>query len=151
MSKSNILKFATIISVIFLLTPFSSYSGSRSENFKLFTDAIDQSGGKASSTTFLLRIGTDGQFSVMGFSRDSSFYAKQGYVNTAAFVHGDVNADGTITISDAIYLINHLFRNGVPPRPFETGDVNCDNQTSVSDVVYLINYLFRNGPLPCNL
>lgn len=62
---------------------------------------------------------------------------------------GDANGDGKVGISDAVYLVNYLFRNGPPPDPVENGDVNCDDRVSVEDVIYLINYLFKGGSPPC--
>ncbi|WP_292460629.1 ABC transporter substrate-binding protein [Methanothermococcus sp.] len=48
---------------------------------------------------------------------------------------GDVNGDGSIDISDVIYLFKH--RN----IPLEDGDLNCDNSIDIADVVYLFkNY-----------
>lgn len=55
---------------------------------------------------------------------------------------GDANGDGEITISDAVYLVNYLFRSGPPPNPMENGDVNCNGAVSIEDVILLINYLF---------
>ncbi|NIM98491.1 MAG: hypothetical protein GTO24_10555 [candidate division Zixibacteria bacterium] len=60
---------------------------------------------------------------------------------------GDCNADGTIDVSDAVYLINYLFRDG-PAPPLQVGDVNCDGVIQSGDVVFLLNYLFRGGPEP---
>jgi len=62
--------------------------------------------------------------------------------------YGDVNGDGHITISDVVYLINYLWKNGPPPTPYEAGDTNCDGWVTLSDVVYLINYLYYGGPAP---
>jgi outer membrane protein assembly factor BamB len=64
------------------------------------------------------------------------------------FTHGDANADGKISVTDAVYLINYLFRSGLSPIPRGAGDVNCDGNITVSDVVYLVNYLFRGGQPP---
>jgi hypothetical protein len=64
-------------------------------------------------------------------------------------LYGDANADGKVTVSDVIFLINYLFKGGPEPIPVETGDVNCNGGITVSDVVYLINYLFKGGPPPC--
>jgi hypothetical protein len=64
------------------------------------------------------------------------------------FTHGDANADGEISVSDAIYIINYLFKGGLSPNLLRAGDVNCDGKITVSDVVYLVNYLFRGGPPP---
>ncbi len=61
---------------------------------------------------------------------------------------GDANSDGTVSVSDVIYLINYLFKGGSAPNPFLIGDVNGDEQLSVTDVVYLISYLFKGGPQP---
>ena len=70
--------------------------------------------------------------------------------NKPPAVIGDVNADGTITVSDIVYLINYLFKLGPAPIPIHgVGDANCDGKVSVLDVVYLINYLFKGGPAPC--
>lgn len=64
------------------------------------------------------------------------------------FKYGDANGDGKVTVSDAIYLINYLFKGGPAPVPFESGDTNCDGKVTVADVIYLINYLFKGGPEP---
>ncbi len=64
------------------------------------------------------------------------------------FLRGDANSDTRVSISDIIYLINYLFKNGPPPDPLGSGNANCDEGVSVSDVVYLIVYLFKSGPPP---
>jgi hypothetical protein len=61
---------------------------------------------------------------------------------------GDVNADGVISLGDAVYLLNYLFKGGNPPDPLETGDCNYDSIVDLGDVVYLLNYLFKGGPPP---
>ncbi|MCJ7459880.1 MAG: dockerin type I domain-containing protein [candidate division Zixibacteria bacterium] len=151
MDKSKILKFKFFVLVICIFVYFNLFTQSRSQNYKMFTDVLDELGGRAQSANYLLRIGTGGQPSVVGLSKADSLWARQGYVNTAAFVHADDNADGRITVADVVYEINHLFKGGPPSRPPEVCDVNCDNHCDVSDVVYKINYLFKGGPPPCNL
>lgn len=69
---------------------------------------------------------------------------------TMVGLRGDANGDAKLTVADAIYLINYLFKGGPLPIPgLWTGDVNCDGKVTVADVVYLINYLFKGGPSPC--
>ena len=68
-------------------------------------------------------------------------------------VCGDANGDTEVTVSDAVYLVNYLFKNGDPPEcpPFPyipCADANGDDETTISDVVYLINYIFKSGPDP---
>ena len=64
------------------------------------------------------------------------------------YSRGDCNRDGIINLADVIYLINYLYRNGLPPDPLEAGDTNCDGTVEIGDVIYLINYLFKGGLPP---
>ncbi len=65
-----------------------------------------------------------------------------------SFLRGDTNGDGRITLSDVIFLISYLYRDGPAPDPLEAGDANSDGQIELGDVLYIINYLFRGGPPP---
>jgi len=64
------------------------------------------------------------------------------------FTRGDANGDGTITLSDAVFLINYLYKDGPVPDPPAAGDANSDGQTELGDVVYVLNYLYKGGPPP---
>jgi hypothetical protein len=64
---------------------------------------------------------------------------------------GDVNipgGDGTVDVSDIVFLLNYLFVHGPTPDPYSEGDVTCDGVIDISDVVFLLNYLFIHGPAP---
>ncbi|HVP36262.1 MAG TPA: SBBP repeat-containing protein [Terriglobales bacterium] len=61
---------------------------------------------------------------------------------------GDANSDGSVGISDVVYLVNYLFKTGPAPEPIKKGDINGDGDVTISDIVYLINYLFKGGPSP---
>ncbi len=63
---------------------------------------------------------------------------------------GDVNVDGHVDISDALYLINYFFLVGPEPDPMEAGDVNLNGELDIGDVIYLLNYLFLGGAAPCS-
>jgi len=69
-------------------------------------------------------------------------------IMAGSFMRGDTNGDGFITLSDVIFLINYLYRDGPAPDPLEAGDANSDGQIELGDVLYIINYLFRGGPPP---
>lgn len=58
----------------------------------------------------------------------------------------DPNGDGSVSVSDIFYLINHLFAGG--PGPTANGEANGDGSVSASDIFYLINHLFAGGPAP---
>ena len=149
--KKNIMKLTLVLVAVALVIPLTFYPQALSQNFKLFTDGLDSFGGRGSSVNFSERIGSGGQPAVVGLSEDSSFYAWQGYVHTAAFEHGDANADGNVTVADVVYLVNYVLKSGADPIPMETGDVDGNNIPNITDAVYLVNYLFKAGPAPCNL
>jgi hypothetical protein len=65
------------------------------------------------------------------------------------FLCGDVNVDAWVDLSDAVCLLNYLFKGGGPPLAFEMTDVNEDGLLDVADAIYLLNYLFKDGPAPC--
>ncbi|MEE9441918.1 MAG: dockerin type I domain-containing protein [candidate division Zixibacteria bacterium] len=65
---------------------------------------------------------------------------------------GDANSDGNHDIGDAVYIINHVFKNGPAPVPYDglNGDANCDCKVDVGDAVYMIAHIFKDGPGPCD-
>lgn len=85
---------------------------------------------------------------------DTPYYitacGQDGYplLSGCTYLRGDANGDGAIEISDVVYLLNYLFRDGSPPASFVAGDVNCDDEHGISDVIYLLNYLYKAGPPP---
>lgn len=62
---------------------------------------------------------------------------------------GDANGDGSIDISDAIYIIGYIFGSGPAPVPYLAGDANCDGSVDITDAVFLISYIFSGGAAPC--
>jgi hypothetical protein len=65
---------------------------------------------------------------------------------------GDANSDGAYDISDAVYLIAHIFSGGPAPAycnyPKGMGDANGDGSVDISDVVFLIAHIFSGGRAP---
>jgi hypothetical protein len=94
----------------------------------------------ANSATDLGEPGHDSDF---GWGRISAYRA---FFN---FKVGDANNDGSIDISDAVYITNYAFVGGEPPKPIhQVGDANCDGEVNVSDAVYVINYSVGVGNPP---
>ncbi|MFH1699724.1 MAG: M43 family zinc metalloprotease [Candidatus Zixiibacteriota bacterium] len=62
---------------------------------------------------------------------------------------GDANSDDQTNVGDAVFIINHAFKGGPAPDPYEACDSNCDEACNVGDAVYLINHIFKSGPVPC--
>jgi hypothetical protein len=71
-------------------------------------------------------------------------------ITIESYVCADANSDGTVNVSDAVWIINYVFVGGDPPDPLASGDANCDDTVNVSDAVYIINYVFVGGSPPCD-
>jgi len=66
-----------------------------------------------------------------------------------AITRGDANNDGTVNNSDAVYIIDYIFKGGPEPKPDKrTADANCDADINIGDANYIINYIFKGGPAP---
>jgi len=66
-----------------------------------------------------------------------------------AIARGDANNDGTVNNSDAVYIIDYIFKGGTEPKPDRrTADANCDADINIGDANYIINYIFKGGPAP---
>ena len=117
-------------------------------NFILVTDVIDGFGGQKYNGGCDLSIFAGGQSSPIGPGTSTNFNLYAGFVYPTVIRCGDANAEGKVTVSDVVYLINYLFKGGPPPEPWQAGEANCDGKVTVSDVVYLINYLFKGGSQP---
>ena len=78
-----------------------------------------------------------------------------------ASINGDDNADGGIDLSDAVYVLAHLFQGGPPPLDFcfgvgpkedgcaiLNGDVNGDGSRDLSDAIYSLAFSFQGGLPP---
>jgi len=80
----------------------------------------------------------------------SHFGTQFNYVYNLEFrQQGDLDDNGSVTISDAVYGINYIFGGGPAPKPLEAMDCDCDGSKSISDIVYIINFIFGGGPPPC--
>lgn len=62
---------------------------------------------------------------------------------------GDANGSGSLSISDAVYIIAHIFGGGPKPAVYFTGDMNCSGGVTISDAVALIAHIFGGGPGSC--
>ncbi len=64
------------------------------------------------------------------------------------FIRGDSNQDAKVDISDVIYSLNYLFKNGPDPACLDAADANDDGQIDISDAVRILLYLFSGQTLP---
>lgn len=62
---------------------------------------------------------------------------------------GDADSDCFVNVSDAVYLIAHIFCGDPAPNPLDAGDADCNGFINITDAVYLIDYIYGGGPAPC--
>jgi hypothetical protein len=117
---------------------------------------VSSSGGTATGGGFTLSSSL-GQTSV-GKGAGGSFKLIQGFLQNfgTAVVPctscGDADGNGSINISDAVFLIAYIFAGGSTPGdcniPLGLGDANGNGAVNISDAVYLIAYIFAGGAAP---
>ena len=61
------------------------------------------------------------------------------------YIRGDANSDGTLDLSDGVYILQFLFLGGPGLECPESGDVNDDDKGDLSDAVFLLQFLFLGG------
>ena len=67
----------------------------------------------------------------------------------SSLLAGDLDGDGIVSISDAVFLVVYIFADGPAPDPLTLADTNCDGHYNLTDAVVIIAYLFADGPAPC--
>ncbi len=63
------------------------------------------------------------------------------------FVRGEANRDGSLNLTDAIAILDHLFR-GIALTCEDAGDVDDSGSLNLTDAVRLLGYLFQSGEPP---
>ncbi len=65
----------------------------------------------------------------------------------AAFIRGDVTADRSHTIADAVFLLHYLFTGGEPPPCLDAADADDDGRLSIADPLTILFFQFGDGDL----
>ena len=65
-----------------------------------------------------------------------------------SFVRGDSNGDGSMDLSDAVFILIALFNDGRNPACDDSADSNDSGGLDITDGVFLLDALFRGGPGP---
>ena len=58
---------------------------------------------------------------------------------------GDVNGDGSVTITDAVAIVNKILGNVSENLNETAADVNGDGQITITDAVGVVNIVLGNG------
>jgi len=62
------------------------------------------------------------------------------------FLRGDADLDGSVAITDAILVLNHLFLGGAAPACEDPADANDDGVLDLSDPIRSLEHLFLGAP-----
>jgi hypothetical protein len=65
-----------------------------------------------------------------------------------AFRRGRVNGDSALNLSDAIFLLEHLFLGGETPGCLDSGDTNDDGALDLTDAVGILEFLYLGSAPP---
>lgn len=74
------------------------------------------------------------------------------------FRRGDASADGSLNLSDGMFLLNFLFGQGPSPACRDAADTDDEGTIAISDAIGVFNYLFSGetpppspGPVVCGV
>ena len=70
------------------------------------------------------------------------YFSNEG--GSSSFIRGDVNNDGTVSISDVAALIDYMIDNTTIIN-LDAADCNADQNVSIADVSALIDYLLNHS------
>ncbi len=110
--------------------------------------SLDRNVGPARLVRF--RIFTDDSVGTPGwYVDDVSVCTFSSATPSPRFARGNCNADALINLSDAIFLLNHLFLGASTPVCDGACDADRSGALNITDAVFLLDYLFKGGrPLP---
>ncbi len=64
------------------------------------------------------------------------------------YLRGDANDDSEVSLSDAVFILAHLFLGEAAPPCVAAADATDDRVLDLSDAVFVLNYLFLGGNAP---
>jgi hypothetical protein len=65
-----------------------------------------------------------------------------------SFRRADPNADGGVNLSDAVFVLGHLFAGGSRPSCMKSADMDDNGTLDLGDPIYLLGHLTRGGAPP---
>ncbi len=64
------------------------------------------------------------------------------------FIRGDANADSFVDLSDAVFILHHIFVDDQNATCGKALDANDDGDINIADPVFVLTYLFNDGLQP---
>ena len=79
---------------------------------------------------------------------DAECASLQVQADETSFIRGDANDDSMVNLTDAIFILSHLFMGGQGPACLAAADSTGNRSLDLSDSVFLLNFLFNGGDAP---
>ncbi len=104
------------------------------------------SNGKHHATIFFLKKDTNS----MQKNRDNNLYAiaLRWPVEEIKFIRGDADRNNKVELTDAIIVLDWLFKDGEEPKCLDAADADDNRQIQLTDAVRILNFLFKGGESP---
>ncbi len=64
------------------------------------------------------------------------------------FIRSDADANSSVMLDDAIYILQYKFAGGDPPLCMDAADANDDGSVLMGDAIYILQYKFVGGTPP---
>lgn len=65
-----------------------------------------------------------------------------------SYRRGDANSDGSVNLTDAVFILGYLFLQGPLPLCPDAADVDDSDTLQLTDVITVLQYLFLQAPPP---
>ena len=116
--------------------------------YAIVSSTLDGGGGTSTGGVYAIS-GTIGQPDASNALTGGAYSLTGGFwAGIVSELRGDADGSNARSVSDVLYLINHLFAGGPAPGSACRGDADSSGATNVADVLFLINFLFAGGPTP---
>jgi hypothetical protein len=90
-------------------------------------------------------------YKVVGEERGATSFPAHTFLSTVAprdaFIRGDANRDGKVSITDPLVTLAYLFRAGGVPRCEDGADADDDGRITITDAITILQYLFLGGAI----
>ena len=111
-------------------------------NFWFDADAAPAEG---SVTLGVYRTDLEGPSSFAGLSRVPGGGGAPPPPGGTIFRRGDTDGNGTVELTDAVFILGYLFQGSTTPACLETADSDDNGKVDVSDAIRLLGWLFAGG------
>lgn len=64
------------------------------------------------------------------------------------FIRGDTDRNNKVDLTDAVFILNWLFKGGETPKCLDAADADDNGQVGITDAIRILSFLFKGGASP---